>query len=531
MALFGKSDPGASDPGASNSGASNSGASDSGASDPSVTNPGADEPSKLDLDVANAFVKMGTRDSNAPVKNGLAKETLISLLYQQADLLAKQGQQKQSSTLFEFAMHLSETKLEDAKTEQGFADLERQARYLMTNGRFALAVKIFESLAAAAPENQEVHLNLASIFHALNRQDDARKLLVSFFAQCPTEFIAADDSARKKGTLLVVSGFDKTYYKIGTRENGTFQRYRRGGHFMLKHLINTDPYDQYAYTISSDNISRSAPDVQYDLLLNTIADADTEYNSLKSLEVYTNEHPVAPIVNHPSNVLKTTRDQNYQRLNGLPGIRFPKTQRFFVGDKSVQTIMDEIEAAAFAFPLIIRETGTHTAVSTLLAYQKSELEAYLADVSGDSIYVIEFIENASAEGHYTKMRFFAIDGQLYPVVRHVDKVWNVHGGNRKTFMKNYAWMVEKEKQFLSDPASVIGEDTFALLQKLPDFVGLEFFGFDFTILGDGTVLIFELNPAMRHSFSHAKNSPYMRPHLQKISDAFQAMVDRKIAAT
>ncbi len=497
-------------------------------SDPNLSDSSANEPSELDLDVANAFVQLGTRDGNAPVKDGLAKETLVSLIYQYADLLAKQGQKQQSSTLFEFAMHLSEVKLGDANTDQGFADLERQAQYLMTNGRFVLAVKIFESLAAAAPEHLEVHLNLASIFHALNRQDDARDLLVNFFDQYPIEFIPADDSTKKKGTLLVVSGFDKTYYKIGTRENGTFRRYRRGGHFMLKYLMNTDPYDQYAYTISSDNINQSAPDVQYDLLLNTVADADTEHNSLKSLEVYVNDHPAVPIVNHPSNVLKTTRDQNYQRLNDLPGIRFPKTERFLVGDKSVRTIMEEIEAAAFTFPLIIRETGTHTAVSTSLVSAKSELEAYLADVSGDSVYVIEFIENASAEGHYTKMRFFAIDGQLYPVVRHVDKVWNVHGGNRKAFMNDHEWMIEKEKQFLSDPASVIGKDTFALLQKLSDFVGLEFFGFEFTILDDGTILIFELNPAMRHSFSHAKNSPYMRPHLQKISDAFQEMIDRKV---
>jgi len=500
-------------------------------SDPSATNADANEPSELDLDVANAFVQMGTRDSNAPIKSGLAKETLVSLLYQHADLLAKQGQKKQSSTLFEFAMHLSETKLEDAKTEQGFADLEHQARYLITNGRFALAAKMLESLAAVTPENLEVHLNLASIFHALNRQDDARNLLVNFFAQHPTEFIPAAEGSAKIGTLLVVSGFDKTYYKMGTRENGTFKRYRRGGHFMLKHLINTDPYDQYAYTVSSDNINQSAPNAEYDLLLNTIADADTEHNSLKSLEVYTSKHPDVPIVNHPSNVLKTTRDQNYQRLNALPGIRFPKTERFLVGDKPVPTIIDEIEVAAFAFPLIIRETGTHTAVSTMLVSEKSELETYLADVSGDSVYVIEFVENASTEGHYTKMRFFAIEGQLYPVVRHVDKVWNVHGGNRKVFMNDHTWMVEKEKQFLSNPASVIGKDTFALLQKLPDFVGLEFFGFDFTILDDGTVLIFELNPAMRHSFSHAKNSPYMRPYLQKISDAFQEMIDQKVAST
>jgi hypothetical protein len=33
-----------------------------------------------------------------------------------------------------------------------------------------------------------------------------------------------------------------------------------------------------------------------------------------------------------------------------------------------------------------------------------------------------------------------------------------------------------------------------------------------------------MNPAMRHSFEHAQNFPYLMPHAQRITDAFQAMV-------
>ena len=487
-----------------------------------------DNPSDLDLEVAKAFVGMGTRDGDAPIKAGLAKETLISLLFQQADLLAKEGQKKQSATLFEFAMHLSGSQLDKAETKDGFASLENQAQYLLANGRFVVAATVFETLAAAAPDNQEVHLNLAALYFALDRRTDADNLLVEFFGRQPMDATLTDTGGAKKGKLLQMSGYDKSYYKIGSRANGTFQRYRRGGHFMLKHLLNTDPYDLYSYTVCADNITRCAPDVAPDLLLNTIADADTEYRSLKTLETYVASQQTAAVINHPTNVLKTTRDQNYQRLNALPGVRFPRTERFSVGGKSVQTLLTDIETAGFSMPLIIRETGTHTAVTTKLIREKIELERYLADVGGDSVYVIEFIENASPEGHYTKMRFFAIGGILYPVVRHVDEVWNVHGGNRKTFMNGHPWMIEREKQFLADPTSVIGEKATTTLQKLPDFIGLDFFGIDFTLLEDGTVLIFELNPAMRHSFKHAEKSPYMRPHLEVISAAFQAMVERKI---
>lgn len=486
-------------------------------------------PSELDREVAAAFATMGTRGDDAPIKVGLAKETLVSLLYQQADLLAKNGQEKQSSTLFEFAMHLSGSNLESVKTDEGFASLKQHAGYLLTNGRFLLAAKIYEALTAAAPGDHDLHLDLAAIYYSLSRHNDAHELLTTLYKKHPAEFQPADFSSPAKGTLFQISGYDKTYFKMGARANGTFHRYRRGGHFMLRHLLDGDHYDIHSYTVSSDNINETSPDIHYDVLLNTIADADIEEQSLKSLELYVKSQPEVRLINHPSNVLKTTRDNNYLRLNALPGIRFPKTERFETEGKTTQTIIGDITAAGFPFPIIIRETGTHTAVTTALISDQTELEAYLENVSGNSIYVIEFIENASPEGYYTKMRFFAIDGQLYPVVRHVDEVWNVHGGNRKVFMSGHPWMVEKEKQFLADPASVIGAETYGLLQSLPDLIGLDFFGFDFTLLESGEVLVFELNPAMRHSFNHAENSPYMRPYLEAISAAFQAMVDRKIA--
>ena len=44
---------------------------------------------------------------------------------------------------------------------------------------------------------------------------------------------------------------------------------------------------------------------------------------------------------------------------------------------------------------------------------------------------------------------------------------------------------------------------------------------------NGDILIFELNPAMRHSFDHAKNFPYMAPYMHAIKDAFSNMVKQK----
>jgi len=58
---------------------------------------------------------------------------------------------------------------------------------------------------------------------------------------------------------------------------------------------------------------------------------------------------------------------------------------------------------------------------------------------------------------------------------------------------------------------------------------LDFFGIDFTITEDDTFLIYELNPTMRHSFDHAYNFSYLRQPDQNITDAFNDMIEARMA--
>ena len=489
----------------------------------------ATEPSDLDREVADAFVALGRRDADAPVPAGLAKETLISMMFRHADLLAGTMQSNESAILYEIASHLAGVGAESLTKGKSIEDLRQTGAVLLTAGRLQLAQQVYEQLTQQDPTNHDDHTRLAGLYRGSNGEDMARDFLQSFFAKHPIQHEPAPEGATSKGKILCTTGYDKSTYKVGRRGDGSFKSYRSGGHFMLRYLVDMHDYDVTNYVISKNNIETIQPKGPFDLLLNTIADPDTEFASLKSLEKYVEENEPASMINHPSAVLKTTRDGNFNRLNAIDGIRFPKTQRFPPNDRSPQQQAEAIEAEEFQYPFIVRRTGTHTAVSTALVENRPALEAYIEEAEGDELYVIEFIDNSSEEGHFTKMRFFAIDGVLYPVVHHIDKVWNVHGGNRKTFMASHEWMLEKEQRFMADPASVIGAETYELLKSLPKLIGLDFFGFDFTLLPDGNVLIFELNPAMRHSFDHAENFSYLEPHMQAISEAFAAMVDKKIA--
>ncbi|MBO6505798.1 MAG: tetratricopeptide repeat protein [Kordiimonadaceae bacterium] len=487
------------------------------------------EPSDLDREVAEAFVALGRRDKDAPIPAGLAKETLISMMFRHADMLSGTMQSAESAILYEIASHLAGVGNDSLTKGKDAEDLRQTGAVLLAAGRLQLALKVYEQLVQQDPTSHDDHTRLAALYRNANGEDMARDFLQSYFAKNPVEREFAGDSQPSKGAILSVTGYDKSIYKVGKRGDGSYKCYRSGGHFMLRYLVDMHDYDVTSYVVARDNLSRIQPTGKQDLLLNTIADPDTEHASLISLEKYVVGHPPASLINHPTEVLKTTRDGNYDRLHSIDGIRFPKTMRFASANVSSDELATAIETEGFEYPFIVRRTGTHTAVSTKLIEHRSALEAYITDADGEELYVIEFVENRSPEGHFTKMRFFAIDGALYPVVHHIDEVWNVHGGNRKTFMANNEWMLEKEQQFMNDPASILGDQVYGLLQSLPAMIGLDFFGFDFTILPDDNVLIFELNPAMRHSFDHADNFSYLEPHMQAVSDAFANMVDRKIA--
>ena len=88
---------------------------------------------------------------------------------------------------------------------------------------------------------------------------------------------------------------------------------------------------------------------------------------------------------------------------------------------------------------------------------------------------------------------------------------------------------EDERRFLSDHETYLGAKAYNALHAIRDTIDLDFFGIDFTLDSEQEVIVFEANAAMRHNFDHAGKFPYTRPHLERISCAFKAMVDRLCA--
>ena len=400
-------------------------------------------------------------------------------------------------------------------------------QHLLSQGQFSEAAQAFLNCLKISPDHYESGLALSSLADARRDHQAARAILHQVARSHPIIWEGRPDP--NKPTLLRIRGIEDSVYRIVQQSDGTYTYVLRGGHFSIRDFLNRKQYNLMILNLLESNIDELKAIPQFDLLLNTIACPDRKRASLLAAARFVDRYPQIPVINDPRLVLETTRQRNYFRLNMIPGVSFPKTEKVRWDGASFQGISQEISALGFVFPFILRLVGSQTGSSVQLINNESELYSYFQDSPADKeYYIIQFRDYRNAKNAYNKTRIFFIDGNFYPVANLFNDTWNVHSGDRYSVMDKTQWMQEAEQSFLNDPVSYLGKENFDKLHQIRDIVGLDFFGIDLTILPDGTLFIFELNAAMRHNFDHAKNFPYTEPHLRRISNAFNTMIQHRL---
>ncbi len=395
---------------------------------------------------------------------------------------------------------------------------------LLSQGWFAQAAFVLKKAVKSNPKNIKAHRLLSSILHVFGDTEGAREMLVRGVSNNP--FLVRPCSGQPLLKILRFMGVQNAFYTIGEKHAGEDKYVTKltRGNFADTYLTDPDRFTVYDFLVLNKNIVGFEGLPEHGLIMNSIADPDFERDSLLALSEYLKTVPRMPVINHPDRVLPTARDANYRRFKDFDGIVFPKTLRLVLQGLDDERAVGLIEEQGTGYPLLIRETGTHTGKTFAKIDDPQALRDAIAKGDYGEIYLIEYVENLKKGKYAWKMRVFLIDGNIYPVVLHIDEFWNVHGGNRKEVMKENAWMTEEEAAFVSDCEAYLGHQNYETLKSLYNVVGLDFFGVDFSILETGEILIYELNPAMRHSFHHARNFPYLTPHYEEIAEAFNRMI-------
>ncbi|MEE8495934.1 MAG: hypothetical protein V3S21_05585 [Xanthomonadales bacterium] len=255
------------------------------------------------------------------------------------------------------------------------------------------------------------------------------------------------------------------------------------------------------------------------LIFNQIADADTHCGALERCAEMCSQLD-SPVINHPEKVMKTSRDQVSELLQGIPGVTMPRTSRF--NPLSPDDVFESAEAGGFEFPFIVRVAGDHGGKSMTRVDNREDYKALHAyPFDGRDFYLTEFAECKDNEGFYQRQRLVVIDGE--PILRGslYDQGWKVHGASRLFMMERESWDVDRERSGVLE-TEVIPKLRFAVTE-IAKRLELEFFGIDCSLGNDGTMVIFEANANMNIL---TNDQPQMNERMNMIQGKIQQMLVR-----
>jgi tetratricopeptide (TPR) repeat protein len=233
----------------------------------------------------------------------------------------------------------------------------------------------------------------------------------------------------------------------------------------------------------------------------------------------------APIVNHPAKAVPTLRDLSATLLDGIPGIRVPKTLRFSAARKRPDELAGEIEGQ-FNYPLITRRlTAQQGKGMNRVDSRRALMDILLVADRPDEFFVTQFVDSRrSQDRFFRKMRAAVVQSELFIVRVDYDIHWLIHGRkteDRVAFYLEHPELLEQEKRICKDPDAEIGASAMKSLRAMRERIPLDVFGIDFDVDPDGCVVFYEANATMNLFSTARKEVSYPKEADDSLKLAFQ----------
>jgi hypothetical protein len=156
------------------------------------------------------------------------------------------------------------------------------------------------------------------------------------------------------------------------------------------------------------------------------------------------------------------------------------------------------------------------------------LPAALAQLPGDELTVLSYLDARGPDGKARKYRVMMIGGRLYPLHFAISSHWKIH-----YFTADMADRPEhraEDAEFLENMPSVLGPRGMSALSEIQSRLGLDYAGIDFGLGPNGDILLFEANATMvvNPPEPDAKWS-YRRPAVERIYNAVRQMLMARAA--
>jgi glutathione synthase/RimK-type ligase-like ATP-grasp enzyme len=243
----------------------------------------------------------------------------------------------------------------------------------------------------------------------------------------------------------------------------------------------------------ADYLDPATPLPPHRLIFNAIGDPDLCQPALEAAIRLTARSKM-PVINDPSAVMRSGRIDNAARLSALPGVVTATTlsvdREILAGHEATAWLSEH----GFAFPLLLRSPGYHTGRNFVLVEKAADLANAVAELPGEEILVIEYLDARGEDGSARKYRVMMIGGKLFPLHLAISRGWKVH-----YFTSDMADKPDhrrEEMAFLQNMRAVLGDRAITALHAICKALALDYAGIDFAVNAHGELLLFEANATM-----------------------------------
>ena len=403
----------------------------------------------------------------------------------------------------------------------------------------AEAVQHLREAISLDPMLKEAHASLGSIYLLTGQKEDAERFSMLALAIDPDMVAPHQNMA----SLLAESGRpaearahrDAAYGQQNLFIDIALQPRRRvlilvtaeSGNVPFRFLLPRDRYSRITWVIEYADEDQAARLPPYDLVFNAIADPDLAPPTQAPVERFL-KGCTAPVFNDPAQVRRTSRHLTSDLLAGLADVTVPKTlrvsgARVSAGAWGPGELAAQIAEAGLTWPILIRPIGSHGGKG-LTRVDGSDDLTNVNLARGLDHYLTAFHDYRSPDGAWRKYRMIFVDRRPYPYHLAISDDWLVHHGT--TDMAQRPERLAEEIRFLENPEAAIGARAMAAAEAIGRRLDLDYCGVDFSVLPDGSVLVFEANATMLvHPEEPDGPLAPKTPYVQRILDAFEVMIE------
>ncbi len=449
----------------------------------------------------------------------------IELLFQRAALLQQLGDEARSQSAYLQTL---------ARDPDHLGALCNLGRELMRTRRYAAARMLLLRAVEKHPDDRDSLVALGMLRIQTGDATAARAAFAQVLARHPEDAIAHTGMAFALARLGDPEQAAE-HRRRGFRSRSIIEQPYRGdgepvrvlmlasaneANAPLDRFLDDHTFQVWIAVTEFHDPQQPVPDHQ--LVVNAAGDVDADAAAMQGA-IALAARTDAPVINAPQAVARTGRCDNWRRLREIDGIRTPTARTL---PRSVLEAGDAVAALAqhgLAFPLLLRSPGYHGGDHFARVDRPGELPAIVAELPGEHVIAIEFLDLRDADGKNRKYRVMMVDGHLYPLHLAIGHQWKLH--YRSADMADNDEHRAEDARFLADMAGVLGPRAMRALADVQAALGLDYGGIDFGMAPDGRLVVFEANATMIVAPPDADARwDYRRSAVERIDHAVRRML-------